>query len=74
MTALPLTGNALHKAELEYHGKFGHNLGMIQQIYLMIRIDICYSTCRLSNQTVAHNLYVFQGFQDMCSISGYSPT
>ena len=29
MAELPLTGNALHKAEMEYHGKFEHTLGSI---------------------------------------------
>ena len=38
MAALSLTGDALHKSEMEYHGKFGHTLGRIQQIALMIRI------------------------------------
>ena len=42
MDALPLTGNSLHKAEMEYHGKFGHTLGRIQHIALMSKIGICY--------------------------------
>ena len=29
MDLLPLTGNTLHKAEIEYQGKFGHTLGRI---------------------------------------------
>ena len=33
--SLPLTGNALHKLEMEYHGKFGHTLGRIHHIALM---------------------------------------
>ena len=40
MVALPLTGNYLCKAEMEYDGKCGHNLGQIQHISLMSRIDI----------------------------------
>ena len=44
LAALPLTGNALHKAEMEYHGKFGHTIGRIQHIALMSRIDLCYAT------------------------------
>ena len=40
MAALPLTVNALHKAEMEYRGKFGHTLGRIQHIDRMSRIDI----------------------------------
>ena len=40
MTAIPLTGYALHKSEMEYHGKFGHTLGSIQHITLVSTIDI----------------------------------
>ena len=29
MAELPLTGNGRHKAEMEYHGKFGHTLERI---------------------------------------------
>ena len=47
MATLPLTVNALHKAEMEYHGKFGHTLGIIQHIALISIIDIFYATCRL---------------------------
>ena len=43
MAAPPLTGNYLHKAEIEYHGKFGHTLLRIYKIYLMSRIEICYT-------------------------------
>ena len=53
---LPLTGHALQKAEMEYHGNFGHTLGRIQHIALMSRIDLCYATCRLATQTVAPTL------------------
>ena len=45
MAALPLKEHAIIKADIEYHGKFGHTLGRIQHIALMSRIDICYSTC-----------------------------
>ena len=44
LAALTLTGHALQKAEMEYHGKFGHTLGRIQHIDLMSRIDLCYAT------------------------------
>ena len=47
MDALPLTENALHKAEMEYHGTFGHNIGRIQQISIISIIYICYTTCHL---------------------------
>ena len=38
LAALPLRGHALHKAEMEYHGKFGHKLGRIQHISLMLHV------------------------------------
>ena len=63
MAALPLTGHALHKSEMEYHGKFGHTLWRIQHIALMSRIDICYATCRLANQTVALTIPGLQGIK-----------
>ena len=63
MTALPLTGHALQKAEMEYHGKFGHTLGRIHNIALMSRIGLCYVTCRLATQTVAPTLPGFQGIK-----------
>ena len=63
MAALPLTGNSLHKAETEYHGKFGHKLGSIQHISLMSIIDIFYATCRIATQTVAPTLPGFQGIK-----------
>ena len=40
MDVLQLTGNALHKSEMEYHGNFGHDIGSIQHIACMSRIDI----------------------------------
>ena len=52
LAALPLTGNALHKVEMEYHGKFGHTLGKIQHISPMSRIDLFYATCCLATQTL----------------------
>ena len=63
MAALLLTGNDLHKTEMEYHGNFGHTLGSMQHISLMSRIDICYTTCRLATQTVAPTLTDFQGIK-----------
>ena len=44
MAALPLTGNHLHKAEMEYDGKFGHTIGWMHKIALMSRIGICYTS------------------------------
>ena len=61
MYALTLTGNALHKSEMEYHGKFGHTLGKIQHIALISRMDICYATCHLATQTAAPTITGFQG-------------
>ena len=40
MDALPLTGNALYKAKMEYHGKFRYNIGWIQNIDIMSRTYI----------------------------------
>ena len=48
MAAFSLTGHALHKVEMEYHGKFGRTLGRIKHIYLISRIEQCYETCSLS--------------------------
>ena len=48
---------------MEYHGKFGHTLGRIQHISLMIIIDLCYATCCLDTQTVAPTLPGFQGIK-----------
>ena len=63
MDAVPLAGNDLNKAELGYHGKFVHTIGMIQHIYLMSWIEICYTNCHLSTQTVAPTLPGFQGIK-----------
>ena len=48
MGALTLTGHALKKAEIEYHGNFGHTLGRIQHITLMSIIDLFNATCCLA--------------------------
>ena len=61
MASLPLAGNALHKSEMKYNGKFGHTIGRIQHIALMIRIYICYATYHLAKQTVSPNLPGIQG-------------
>ena len=60
---LPLKGNSLHKAELEYHGKVWYTIGRIQHIVLLSRIGSCYSICHVSNQAVAHILTGFQGIK-----------
>ena len=59
MAALTLTGNTLYKEEMEYHEKFGHNIGRIQHIALMSIIDICYATYCLSTQTVVRTIHIF---------------
>ena len=61
--ALPLTVNAFHKTEMEYHGKLGHTLGRIQHIDHMSIIELCYATRRLSTQIVAHTIPGFQGIK-----------
>ena len=48
LAALPLTGNSLHKAEMECHGKSGHTIGRLQHISIMSTIDIFYTACRLA--------------------------
>ena len=63
MASLPLTINALHKKEMKYHGNFGHTLGRIQHICLMIIVDICYTSCCLAIKTVEPNLPGFQGLK-----------
>ena len=61
MYALPLKGNDLHNAEIEYDGKFGYTIGRMQHISIMRRIEICYTSCRLATQTMAPTIHVFQG-------------
>ena len=60
MVELPLTVNALHNLEMEYHGQIGHTLRRIQHISLTSRIDICYATCSKDTQNVVPNLHGFQ--------------
>ena len=60
MSAIPLTWNALCKAEMEYHGKFVHTIGCIQHIAIMRIIYVCYKSCRLANQKVAPTLHGLQ--------------
>ena len=48
---------------MEYHGKFGHTIGLIKQISIMIRIDICYIEFHPGTQTVAPTLPIFQGLK-----------
>ena len=68
MYAIPLTGHALHKVEMEYHGDFGHNIGRIKHIARMSRIGICY----LSSINPNYGTYPtwFLIYQALCSISG----
>ena len=43
MAEVPLKGNSLKKAELEYNGKFVHTIGQIQNFSFMIIIYIGYT-------------------------------
>ena len=43
MAELPLTVNALHESEMQYHGTFGNTIGSIQNIDLMIMIESFYT-------------------------------
>ena len=63
MTVTPMKLNALIKAEIEYHGKFGHTLRWIWNIDIMRRIDICYTSCLMSTQTAAPTLPDSQGLE-----------
>ena len=63
MAVIVLEGNALHKEEMEYHGKFGHTIGRIHHIALMSRIEMCYANWRLATQNVAPTLHGFQGIK-----------
>ena len=63
MAALILKVNALHKSEMEYNGKFVHNLGRIQNVSLMRITDICFISCRIATQNVAPILPDFQGIK-----------
>ena len=63
MASLSFTGHALHKVEMEYHGKFGNTLGRIPYIALMSIIEHCCATCHLATQIVAPTLPGFQGIK-----------
>ena len=63
MAALPLTVHALHKSEMEYHAKFGHTIGRINQISLMSILDICCTAYLTANQTMSPTLPGFQGIK-----------
>ena len=63
MAAFTLTVNYLHKKEMEYDGKSGHNIGRDQPIAIMSRMDIYYSTCCLSTQTFSPTLTGLQSIK-----------
>ena len=63
LAALTLIGYAFHTTEMKYYEKFGHTIGMIKHISLMIIINLCYATCRLDTQTMALTLPGFQGIK-----------
>ena len=60
MASLLLIVNALHKAEMEYHGHFGHTLVRIKHIAVISRIDICCEKFSLETQTVSPTIPGFQ--------------
>ena len=43
MAVLNLTVNSFCEEEMKYHGKFGHNIRLIQHINIMTRIETCYT-------------------------------
>ena len=57
---ITLAGNALHKADMEYHVKFGHNIALIQNIAIVITIDIYYTDYSIGTKKLAPNLPGFQ--------------
>ena len=61
MAKVLLEVNSFHKEEMECHGKFVQNLGLIQHIYIISRIEICYTCCILLTLTVAPTLPGFLG-------------
>ena len=63
MDALSLTRHAVSQAEMEYNVKFGHTLGRIHHISIVIRIDICYTVFHLGTQTVVTTIPYFQGLK-----------
>ena len=56
MACLLLTIYDFHKAEIEYHGKFGHTLVQIHYIAPMSIIDIDCTSCCLATQIVIPTL------------------
>ena len=56
MAEFLFTGNAVRKEEMDYHGKFGHTIGWIQNIAIMRIIEIFYTAYYMGTQTVAHAL------------------
>ena len=48
---------------MEYHGKFGHTIGRMQHISLMIIFDICYAYCYISTKNVTPTLPGFRGIK-----------
>ena len=63
MATISLSGNALRKTDIEYHGKFRHTIGRIYRIDFMSRIDIFYTACHMETQTVAPTLPGLQGIK-----------
>ena len=74
MAYLNLTINDFHKAEMEYHGKFGNTIVQIQNIALMSIIDIYYTACSLETQTMAPTFTGFQGIKLCIKYMSSHPT
>ena len=55
--------NSLNESEMYYRGKFGHTLVWIQHIYIMRKIDICYTAFHETTQNVSPKLPGFQGIK-----------
>ena len=56
MAVVPSATNYPLKTEAEYYVKFVNTIEQIQQNTIMIRLGICYTTCRPKTQTVAPNI------------------
>ena len=48
---------------MEYYGKFGHTLGWIHNIDIMVMIEICYIALCLGTRTVAPPITSFQSIK-----------
>ena len=63
MAEITFTKTSLERSKKEYHGKFVHTLGRIQNISITRIMELFYIVCHLVTQTVASNFSVFQGLK-----------